>query len=448
MLRAHRRPLPLLALSLALAACSSPPASVSPSVSPSPLPAASSLPSSLPSSPSPSAPPPLTDDAPALVTDTRSANTFTTKLYARVRTSAGNVLISGTSLRSALAIAALGARTDTQREMAVALEVPADAAQAAAMAKAEALAWQDARGKAELVVANRLWSDTTFDAKPDFTALASSAFGASVERVDFAHAPDVARRSINTWVAEKTADKIKVLVPEGAVDRSTRLVITNAIYFKGRWASVFDVAATRQERFTAAPSRTFDVPMMHASGLRRAAQVGAVKVLDMSYEGSALSMLVVLPDDAAGLAKLEAGLTADTFDSWTKALKHQRVATSLPKFSFESGGAFTAPLQQLGMKTAFTSKADFGGIADPRPGAGAGAGGLQISSVVQRTWVAVDEMGTEAAAASAVLMSVLSANTGPVLDFKADHPFLFFVYDAKRGRILFAGRVADPRART
>ena len=387
----------------------------------------------------------MTDDAPALAADTRAANTFTTKLYGRVRTTTGNVLVSGTSLRSALAIAALGARTDTLREMASTLEVPADAAKAAAIAKAETLAWQDAGGKAELVVANRLWSDTTFDVKPDFAALASSAFGASVERVDFAHAPDVARRSINTWVAEKTADKIKVLIPEGAVDRSTRLVITNAIYFKGRWASVFDVAATRQERFTAAPSRTFDVPTMHASGLRRAAQVGAVKILDMSYERSSLAMLVVLPDDVAGLAKLEEGLSADTFDTWTRALKHQRVAISLPKFSFEAGGPFTAPLQQLGMKTAFTNKADFGGIADPR--SGAGAGGLQISSVVQRTWVAVDEMGTEAAAASGVLMSVLSANTGPVMDFKADHPFLFFVYDAKRGRILFAGRVSDPRPR-
>jgi serpin B len=152
-------------------------------------------------------------------------------------------------------------------------------------------------------------------------------------------------------------------------------------------------------------------------------------------------MLVALPDaTSTGLAKLEESFSADTFDTWTKALAPQRVAVSLPRFAFKWGGPLDAPLQELGMRAAFSGKADFTGIAEPTAGER-----LQISHVVQKTWVSVDENGTEAAAASGVGMSVTSAITGPIAELKADHPFLFFVYDEKRGRILFAGRVTEPK---
>ena len=228
------------------------------------------------------------------------------------------------------------------------------------------------------------------------------------------------------------------------------------MYFKARWSSTFPASATKNEPFTAAAAKTA-VPMMHEASIHRFAQVGTTRVLEMRYSGSELSMLLVLPDDPSptALAKLEDGVSSDTFDSWTTALRPHRVTVTLPRFKFESGGALDAPLQELGMRAAFTPDADFSGIADP-----VGGQRLQITHVVQRTYVSVDENGTEAAAATGVVMSVLAAVQAPNADFKADHPFLFFVYDGShgshasqasqasppsRGRILFAGRVTAPR---
>ena len=372
--------------------------------------------------------------------DTHASNAFTAKLYARLKRAPGNVMISGTSVRHALALGALGARGETAREMVATLHVPEGTAKQVAVAKAESAAWQDARGSAELVVADRLWSDKALTPKEDFTTAASAAFGASVEPVDFANAPDVARRTVNAWVAEKTANKIPDLLAEGMVDKRTRLLVSDAIYFKARWSAPFTASATKDEPFTAAPGRSATVPTMHDTALHGFAQVGTTKLLMMRYSSSRLAMLVALPDTAAGLARLEESLSADTFESWTKALAPQRVAISLPRFAFKWGGPLDTPLQDLGMRTAFSGKADFSGIAEPIAGER-----LQLSHVVQRTWVSVDENGTEAAAASGAGMSVTSAIMGPIAEFKADHPFLFFVYDEKRGRILFAGRMADPK---
>ena len=374
--------------------------------------------------------------------DVKAANAFTSKLYARMRRAPGNLMISGTSVRYALGIAYLGARGDTAREMSSALELPPEPAKAAALAKAESAAWQEARGKAELFVANRLWTDTSFPLKTDFTSAVESAFGATVAPVDFVKAPDVTRRAINTWVAEKTADKITDLMPEGSIDRRTRVVVTNAIYFKGKWSNPFPTGATKDEPFKTA-TKMAPVPMMHESGSHRFAHVGAVKAVEMPYDASQLGMLLVLPDDAAGLTKLEESVSAEVFETWTKALSMQRVAITLPKFAFKWGGALASPLQDIGIKSAFSPKADLSGIADSPP---SGGEHLQISQVMHRTWVSVDELGTEAAASTGLSMSTTSMALGSIAEFKADHPFLFFVYDAKRGRILFAGRVTDPKS--
>jgi serpin B len=395
--------------------------------------------------PAPTALAPSPDAAPVTSAEEKiqihSANAFTARLYARMKKAPGNTMVSGTSARLALGLTALGARGDTAIEMITTLDLAPERAKQLAAAKAETTAWQEARGTAELVIANRLWSDKRFSPREDFVEAAKDAFGAGIEPVDFLHAPDVARRAINAWVAEKTADKIKDLLAEGMVDKRTRLVVTNAVYFKGRWSTPFAPDATKNEAFTSAPGKKADVPMMHDTAVHAFAQTSDAKMLQMHYSGTDLAMLVVLPNDAAGLGKLEDGITAVTFDSWTKALAPQRVNVSMPRFKFASGGPLDTALQDLGMKSAFTSKADFSGIADPVNGEK-----LQVSHVVQKTWVAVDENGTEAAAASGVGMSVTSAVMGPIADFKADHPFLFFVYDSKRGRILFAGRVSDPKS--
>jgi serpin B len=410
-------------------------------VAPTPPAATSTTPATPAVSPAPDATAMSALSADEQRADVRASNVFSAKLYARLKRTPGNVMISGTSVRHALALAALGARGDTAREMATALETPVDTAKQIAVAKAENAAWQDARGDADLVVADRLWTDKALKPKDDFANAAQGAFGASVEPVDFANAPDVARRTINTWISEKTSGKIPDLLAEGMIDKRTRLVVSDAIYFKARWASPFTPSATKDEPFKNAAGKTANVATMHDTAVQQYGKVGTTKLLAMRYSGSQLAMLVALPDDAAALAKLEESVSADTFDGWLKSLGLQRVAVSMPKFAFKWGGALEAPLQDLGMKIAFSGKADFSGIAEPASGEK-----LQISRAVQKTWVSVDENGTEAAAASGVGMSVTSAIMGPIADFKADHPFLFFVYDTKRGRILFAGRMTDPKA--
>lgn len=364
------------------------------------------------------------------------ANAFTLRLYGAMRKTAGNLFVSGTSLRSALGITYLGARGQTAREMATALALPRDASAAAAHAKEENAAWQAARGKAELVVANRVWIDKTVSLDARYAAMADDAYGAAPAPLDFKTKPEEGRRAINAWVAEKTKDKIVDLIPNGAIEKSSRVIVTNAIYFKDRWALPFSKSETKNEPFEIAPSKSKTVPMMHALDSYAYGETADAKVLEIHYEGSSIAMMIVLPNDRAGLSKIEEKLDAATYDSWTKALKHRRVQLSLPKWTFTSGGPMTAPLRELGMVAAFTTRADFAGIAPEK---------IQIDQVVQKTYVAVDENGTEAAAASGVLMRTTSLPLGGPAEFKADHPFLFFLHDGKKGTILFAGRVSDPK---
>jgi len=366
-----------------------------------------------------------------------ASNTFTLRLYSNLAKKAPgtNVFVSGTSLRSALGITYLGARNATAREMGAALSF-GDPSTVAVHAKEEIAAWQAARGKADLVVANRAWVEKSLAVDAHFAAMAADAYGAAPTALDFKAAPEDGRRVINAWVAEKTSDKIVDLLPNGSIDKSSRLVVTNAIYFKGRWSLPFEASATKDEPFETSPSKTKTTPMMHTTDSYGFGEAGDVKLLELRYDGSDIAMMLVLPNDRAGLAKVEQKLDAATYESWTKSIKRRRVALTLPKVKFESGGSMAAPLRELGMRTAFTNGADFAGIAPEK---------IQIDQVVQKSFVAIDENGTEAAAATGVVMRTTSLQVGGVADFKADHPFLFFLHDAKKGTILFAGRVSDPK---
>ncbi len=378
-----------------------------------------------------------------LSADVRNANGFTLKVLAKTKKSTENALVSGTSLRQALGTTYIGARGTTAREMTTALLLDNDPMIAARVARAELDAWQDAKGSAELNIASRLWIDNDFAIQPDFVKTAETAFGAGPASIDYAKSED-ARKTINTWVAEKTKDKIPELLPQGSLDQRTKLVVTNAIWFKGRWEFPFPKSATKDEPFKTDGTKTVTVPMMHLTDSFRAATQPGMKLLEMRYAESQLAMLVVLPDDAtpAAVAKIEASVGPDTIEKWTSALSTARVNITLPRFTFRSGGVMNTTLQDLGMKTAFTDKADFTGIADPQ----AAGERLYINQVFHQTYVAVDELGTEAAAATGATMRTTSVITGPVIEFKADHPFLFVIYDTKHGRLLFAGRVANPKA--
>lgn len=386
--------------------------------------------------PAPADAPPAASDSDRQA-DARAANAFTLKMLGRTKKEKGNVMVSGTSLRQAFGAAYVGAGGATAKEIAATFGFPDDAKKAASAARAEIDAWQKARGQgAELSVANKIWVDKALPVKPGYSALVAWAFGAPAQNVDFANAPDEARRAVNGWVAEQTHDKITQLLPEGSVDAKTRAVITNAIYFKGKWVNPFPKDATKDEPFKLDAKKTANVPTMHVTDQFRFAKVGNAKVVELRYIGNDLSLLVVLPDAVDGLAKLEEAATPDQVEKWAAALQSARVNLSMPKFTFKWGGSVKGALQDLGVKTAFTQSADLSGIAMK-------AGDLYVSDVFHQTWVALDEVGTEAAAATGSVIKLTSMATGPATEMKVDHPFLFFVRG--KDRILFAGRVVEPK---
>lgn len=365
-------------------------------------------------------------------------NAFTLKLYGEAARTPGNMMLSGTSLRVALAAALLGARGDTAAEMASVLDLPRDPAAVADAIRNERAGWDGAKSKefgADLVVATDLWSEKAATLEPTFLELADKAFGAKTEPMDFSHSADAARKTINAKIASLTANKITDLLAPGSVDARTRMVVTNAVYFRGRWVDAFAKDATKNEPFHLDAKKTSNVPMMHATAAHRFAELPNANVVEMEYAGTSVRMLVLVPREPTTLASLEGDL-GKTLDGLSEKLSRQRVAITMPRFTFKWGGSMNARLSALGMKTAFGSKADFSGVSKQEP--------LQLSEVTARTWVSVDEIGTEAAAASAAVMRATSMVTGPAAELKADRPFLFVIRDEKTKRILFAGRVTAP----
>jgi serpin B len=294
-------------------------------------------------------------------------------------------------------------------------------------------------------IANRLFGEKTYKFEAAYLAAVKAAFGAPLEPVDFQGAPEPTRKLINGWVEEKTEKRIRDLIPQGAVKPDTRLALVNALYFLGDWLKPFEKEVTRPQAFFTSATRKKDVPTMHNSEQLRFAQKEGWKALELPYKGGQMSMLLVLPDAVDGIAALESSLTAPGLDAIVKSLAATKVIVSLPKFTVDppSSLALADTLVKMGMPIAFDrQKADFTGIANPPDLRER----LVISDVFHKAFVKVDEKGTEAAAATAVMMAKAGAmppRETPV-EFKADHPFLFFIRDNASGLLLFMGRVMDP----
>ena len=395
------------------------------------------------------APPPA---APVSEADARAigsaSNQFAADLWARVRSLPGNLAASPASAWMALAMTHAGARGATEAEMTSVLHLPTDAGPVRAAAGNLLAAWNDpARTAYTLRVVNRLFGEKTFRFEPPFLGVTRDVFRAPFEPVDFRGAAEGARLHINGWVAQQTEDRIRDLLPPSSLDASTRLVLTNAVYFLAKWLAPFGREATADRPFTPSNGAAVTVPTMHQTASFPFAQPDGLQILEMPYQGNELAMDFVLPRDRAGLPALEAGLTAATLDEWIGALAPTRVRVALPKFTIDPPASLSLAgvLREMGMPTAFDpDSADFTGMAvpaDPRRR-------LYIAAVFHKAFVKVDEQGTEAAAATAVVMA---RGTGmppePPPEFKADHPFLFFLRDLRSGAILFAGRVEDPRGR-
>ncbi|MCE9553604.1 MAG: serpin family protein [Planctomycetes bacterium] len=367
-------------------------------------------------------------------------NRFACKLHGKLREQPGNLFYSPYSISTALGMTYAGARGATATQMATALDFgPNDPAFHAAMG--QLIRDFNAAGKQgafKLSVANALWAQHDYTFLPAYTQLVTTNYEAAVRNLNFQKETEAARQTINRWVEDKTNDKIKELLKPGVLDSDTRLVLTNAIYFKSAWLHPFTKEATSPGPFTRLDGQKADVPMMHQTERLAYVKADGMQAVELPYEGSALSMVILLPEKVDGLTDLEQGLTADKLTAWRGKMNRFPVELTLPKFKMTSEFALKGVLSSLGMVDAFTTAADFSGMD--------GSKSLSIQHVIHKAFVDVNEDGTEAAAATAVAVAVTSAPIEPQnpIVVKVDHPFLFAIRENKTGSILFIGRVVTP----
>jgi serpin B len=372
-----------------------------------------------------------------------SSNAFGMSLYGLLAKKPGNVAMSPMSITTALTMTVGGAKADTEKEMRAVLRIQPGDADALALGKlTQALA---SPGRPlTLNVANRLFGEKSFTFQQPFLDKTKATFGAPLEPADFKGDPDAARKHVNVWVEEKTEHRIKDLLPPKSITTDTRMILVNAIYFLADWQSPFKKEATFPEAFKA-PAGEKKVPTMHQGRPLHLLSADGAKILELPYKGNDTAMLVVLPDAKDGLPALEAKLTSAKIDEWQKALaatRPEQVDVALPSFKIEGETlALSESLKALGMPLAFdVEKADLTGIgipANPR-------NRLYLSDVFHKAFVKVDEKGTEAAAATAVVSAEGGGMPPKAVPFKADHPFIFFITDKASGAVLFMGRVTDP----
>jgi serine protease inhibitor len=372
-----------------------------------------------------------------------SSNAFALDLYARLKTTPGNVFLSPYSIATTLAMVREGAEGKTAKQMTAVLHLGKGTAGAAhgALAKAlkPGLAWHGDEQKPayELSIANAVWAQKGVNFLDRYTTTLKDAYGAPLEVIDFAN-PKSARARINKWVEERTRGKIENIVPAGKPAPDTRLVLANAIYFKAPWNEEFEKEDTKRATFTTTSGRTVRPKMMSQTEHFRYAEVDDAQILEMHYKGGEASMVFLLPKAKDGLPALEKKLTAATLKTWLAGVEGKDVAVTIPKFSFTSNHDLTETLPAMGMANAFSAdKADFKGMTTEIP--------LFIGAVLHKAFIAIDEEGTEAAAAT-VAMATLGAapSSGRPVVFKADHPFLILIRHGRTGCILFMGRVEDP----
>jgi serine protease inhibitor len=365
-------------------------------------------------------------------------NAFGLALYAKLRTEGkGNIFLSPYSISTALAMTYAGAKGKTAAEMKGVLHftVPEEQLHPAFAALTAKLHANTTKQGYQLRIANRLWGQSSFHFLPTFLQVTRDDYGAELARVDFTGNTEAARHAINSWIDEKTENKIKDLIAQGVLGRLTTLVLTNAIYFKGDWQRKFDAKARKDAPFSLTPEEKVTVPMMHQRGDFAYGVVGEVQVLELPYAGKDLSMFVLLPKRVDGLADLEQKLSPETLKAWTSGLREQKVEVYLPKFKMSASFRLDGVLSSMGMPLAFSDEADFSGMDGKRD--------LFISAVIHKAFVDVNEEGTEAAAATGVVMS-RSAMVVQNPTFRADHPFLFLIRDNRTGSILFLGRMMNP----
>jgi serpin B len=372
---------------------------------------------------------------------------FAFDLYRAVREDKDNLFYSPHSITLALAMAYAGARGETEAQMAQALHYrlsqerlhPAfNALDLTLSRRGEAEEGEQEEGERfQLNIANAVWGQADYPFRPDYLDVLARNYGAGLRVVNFESAPEEARQTINQWVSEETEGKIEDLLPQGAVDTLTRLILTNAIYFNASWMHPFEEKNTSDGTFYTLNSGEVTAPMMKQTERFGYAEGEGYQAVELPYVGNEMSMVIMLPA-AERFDQFEGSLDAERVRAITEQIERQNVTLTMPKFEFESKFGLADTLAGMGMSDAFSpEKADFSGID--------GTENLFITDVVHKAFVSVDEAGTEAAAATGVVMGVTSAPAEPV-EVTVDHPFIFLIRDVETGAILFVGRVLNPEA--
>ncbi|XP_058030548.1 leukocyte elastase inhibitor-like [Ahaetulla prasina] len=355
----------------------------------------------------------------------------------------GNVFFSPLSLSSALAMVVLGARGNTASQLLKTLHFDGVEDLHSVFHTLNAkINWSNA--PYILKLANRLYGEKTFNFLPDFLTSTQNLYGAELSTVDFSNAPDKAKKEINQWVEQQTEGKIHELLSEGSINEMTKLVLVNAVYFKGNWAKPFKEEDTEEKPFRLNKREKKNVKMMFMKEILPFGYISECKcrVLELPYKGKDLSMIILLPDsiedNSTGLEQLEKQLTLEKLQEWTKPKNMNsgaEIHVHLPKFQLEENYDLNSYFAALGLIDVFDSgKADLSGMS--------GAQDLHVSKIVHKSFLEVNEAGTEAAAATGVTSVPYCLLMGK--DFNADHPFLFFIRHNPMNAILFLGRFASP----
>ena len=392
--------------------------------------------------PTPQPAPIVVDDkgaTPAGINSVVSANNqFALDLYSQLEKSADNIFFSPYSISTALAMTYEGARGKTADEMQSVFHFPTDGN----LRKSSFAAIQNQINKSDskykLSIANALWAQNDYKFLSEYTNVLQQYYAGKATNVDFKNSTEESRQTINKWVEDKTNNKIKDLFPQGSLNSMTRLVLTNAIYFKGTWIKQFEKKQTRDGDFRVSTTNTVKVPMMQRTDKDAKfnyVETDNLQVLEMPYEGDKLSMIILLPKNDS-LSSLESSLSLEKINDWRSKLREQRVDVFMPKFTFDTKYFMNETLAKMGMPTAFTYDADLSGMD--------GTQNLFIQKVIHQAFVDVNEEGTEAAAATGVSVGFKSAMPQQSIIFRADHPFIFVIQDKENGNILFFGRVSNP----
>ena len=380
-----------------------------------------------------------TSDSTKLVEDNSE---FAFDLYQALRQQKGNLFYSPYSISLALAMTYAGARGGTEQQMADTLHFelqqallhPAfNALDLELASRGEGAKGKDDKGF-RLHIVNAIWGQKDYKFLNQFLDVLAVNYGAGLRLLDFISEPEQSRITINNWVSDQTEGKIKDLIPQGVIDDLTRLVLTNAIYFNAAWLNPFENELTSDRAFHLLEGDDVTVPMMTQTNSFGYATGDGYQAVELLYDGSELSMIILLPNSGQ-FESFQNSLNAALVDHIVSDLQSRQVSLTMPKFEFESEFSLADTLAAMGMPMAFSDEADFSGMTGNRE--------LTISDVLHKSFVSVDEAGTEAAAATAVVVGLTSAPEQPV-QVTVDRPFIFLIRDIETGTILFVGQVVNP----